>query len=82
MKHIGRLIEQEMERQERNPTWLAKKIPCVRTNVYYLLKQESLQADMIERLSIALNHDFFKDLSEDLTLRLPETVKNFDGNVQ
>ena len=74
MEHIGKLIKQEMERQERTPTWLARKISCERTNVYYIFKQESLQADMIERISIALNHNFFQDISETLSSQLHNSV--------
>ena len=33
MIHIGQLIRQELDRQERTPTWLARKINCERPNV-------------------------------------------------
>lgn len=68
MVHIGKLIKQELERQDRTPTWLAKQISCDRTNVYYLFKQESLHSEMIERLSIALHHNFFQDLADGIPL--------------
>ena len=34
MIHIGQLIFEEMQRQERTPAWLARKINCERPNVY------------------------------------------------
>ncbi|MBQ9076223.1 MAG: XRE family transcriptional regulator [Muribaculaceae bacterium] len=60
MIHIGQLIQQELYRQERTPAWLAKKINCERPNVYYIFRQESINTDMLLRISQALNHNFFK----------------------
>lgn len=48
-----------MESQERSPTWLARKINCERPNVYYIFQQQSINTDLLLRISIALNHDFF-----------------------
>lgn len=59
MIHIGKLIKQELERQERTPSWLAKKINCERPNVYYIFRQESINTDLLLRISKALNHNFF-----------------------
>ena len=59
MIHIGKLIEEEMRRQERTPAWLAKKINCERPNVYYIFRQKSINSDMLMRISHALNHNFF-----------------------
>jgi hypothetical protein len=59
MIHIGKLIEEEMKRQERTPVWLAKKINCERPNVYYIFRQESINTDLLLRISRALNHNFF-----------------------
>lgn len=60
MIHIGQLIKLELARQERTPTWLAKKINCERTNVYYIFSQPSINTDLLLRISVALNHNFFK----------------------
>lgn len=66
MVHIGKLIEQELIRQERSPSWLAKKICCARPNIYYIFSKESINTDLLLRISIALNYDFFKIYSEQL----------------
>lgn len=68
MIHIGKLIQEELKRQERNPTWLAKKINCERSNVYYIFKQKSINTDLLERISIALGVNFFKILSDNIDL--------------
>lgn len=67
MVHIGQLIKQEMERQDRKPTWLAKQISCDRTNVYHIYRQKSLNTDTLERISLALQHNFFADLAQEIT---------------
>lgn len=59
MIHIGQLIRIELERQERTPAWLARKINCARPNVYYIFASRSLNTELLLRISQALHHDFF-----------------------
>jgi len=66
MIHIGRMIHEEMLRQERTPTWLARKICCERTNVYHIFARQSVDTEMLRRISIALHHDFFREYSDSL----------------
>lgn len=68
MIHIGELIYEELKRQERTPTWLAKKINCERTNIYYIFKQRSINTDLLERISVALGVNFFKILSDNIDM--------------
>lgn len=60
MTHIGQLIEEELHRQERSVTWFAKRLYCDRTNVYNIFKRQSLDTDLLLRISIILDHDFFQ----------------------
>lgn len=64
MIHIGQLIKTELKRQERTPTWLAKKINCDRTNIYRIFDRESIDTALLSRISTALNRDFFRELSQ------------------
>lgn len=66
MIHIGQLIRKEMERQERTPAWLARKINCERPNIYYIYSQPSINTELPKRISEALCIDFFAYLSRDL----------------
>ena len=68
MIHIGNLIQEELKRQERTPTWLARKINCERANIYYIFKQSSINTDLLERISVALGIDFFKIISDSIIL--------------
>ena len=67
MVHIGKLIKQELEAQERTPSWLARKISCERPNVYNIFERKSLDTDLLFQISTALNKDFFAILSQELT---------------
>ena len=66
MIHIGKIIEEEMMRQERTPAWLARKINCARPNIYYIFRQESVNTDLLLRISQALKHDFFQYYSKEV----------------
>ena len=55
-----------MERQERTPTWLAKKINCQRPNVYYIYRADSINTDLLKKISQALQVDFFSFYSKEL----------------
>ncbi len=62
--HVGRMIEQEMLRQEKSTHWLAHEINHERSSVYKIYHRESLDVKLLIRISRLLNHDFFKDMSE------------------
>ena len=57
--HIGKLIKEELERQERTVSWFARKLYCDRSNVYKLFKRSTIDTELLLRISLILNHDFF-----------------------
>ena len=59
MIHIGELIEKELHRQERSVTWFANKLYCDRSNVYSIFKRQSIDTDLLLRISLILNYNFF-----------------------
>ena len=64
MKPIGILIKEELEKQERSITWFARKLSCDRSNIYRLFQKESIDTNLLVRMSILLGKDFFSDLSD------------------
>lgn len=66
MIHIGQLIKAELERQERSVTWFAKRLYCERTNVYSIFKRESIDTDLLLRISIVLRRNFFSYYDDEL----------------
>lgn len=66
MVSIGELIKQELQRQERTVSWLARKLSCDRSNIYRLFQKHSIDTALLQRISIILNKDFFAELSKDM----------------
>ena len=69
MIHIGKLIEEELRRQERSVAWFARKLCCERTNVYSIFKRESIDTTLLLRISLVLHRNFFEELSHDVEER-------------
>ena len=61
--HVGSLIRAELSRQNQTVTWLAEQLGIQRTNCYRILGAQSVHTALLERLSIAMDHDFFADFS-------------------
>ncbi|MBD5225033.1 MAG: XRE family transcriptional regulator [Bacteroidales bacterium] len=59
---MGSLIGSELRRQRRPAAWLAQEICCDRTNVYKILRKGSIDTELLCRISVALEHDFFAEL--------------------
>ena len=63
--NIGKHIEETLRKQGKSASWLATQIPCERTNVYNIFKRKSLDVRLLMRISVILNYDFFKELSQE-----------------
>ncbi len=63
MIHIGSIIEQELRRQRRSVRWLAEELYLDRSNAYRLLRRQSIDTDMLVRISRVLGRDFFAEYS-------------------
>lgn len=72
MVHIGKIIESELRNQGRTVTWFAKSLYCDRTNAYKIFQRESVDSDMLYRISKVLSHDFFKYYSQELENSIEE----------
>lgn len=64
--HIGNLIKEELERQERTVSWFARKLCCDRSNVYKLFKRSTIDTELLLRVSKILNYDFFELYKKEL----------------
>ena len=61
--HIGKMVAAELDRQGRKVEWLARQIPCDKSNAYKMLKRPDMDLSLLFRISRILDHDFFADLS-------------------
>lgn len=66
MIHIGKRIEAVLRDRERTVAWFARKLYCNRQNVYDIFKRESIDTTLLQRISVILEHNFFKDLSDNI----------------
>lgn len=69
MIHIGSIIKKKFDEQGHPVSWLAKELCCDRTNVYSIFKRESVDTALLVKISLILNHDFFKYYSMDIAVR-------------
>jgi plasmid maintenance system antidote protein VapI len=64
MIHIGNLIKVRLHEQGRTVTWFAASLNYTRVNIYKIFNRESIDTDLLYRISCLLQHDFFDDLSK------------------
>ena len=66
-KHIGKLIAEKLKEKERTVVWLAKKVGCDESNLRKTLKNSRyVYCDLLLRISVALEEDFFAHYSQNL----------------
>ncbi|MBQ8713144.1 MAG: XRE family transcriptional regulator [Prevotella sp.] len=63
--HIGQKIKEVLSQKHKPVTWLAREINCERTNVYNIFGRKDISTGLLQKISIILGYDFFKDLSEE-----------------
>jgi len=62
--HLGQLVKAELARQGRTAVWLAKQVDCTPENLYKFFHTQWPTLHLLFKISKALDHDFFKDVSE------------------
>lgn len=65
MVNIGQRIKEELQRQERTVSWLARKLNCTRAAVYRIFDKNSIDTALLSSISQVLHHNFFEELSDD-----------------
>ncbi len=68
--NIGQDIRDELARQERTVSWMAKKLGCNRAAVYRMMGKSSIDTAMLRRVSLLLGRNFFRELSAEVDKRL------------
>ncbi|MBQ3364038.1 MAG: XRE family transcriptional regulator [Muribaculaceae bacterium] len=69
--NIGKEIQNELLRQGHSVQWLSQQLGCNRTNIYNIFMRDSIATDLLMRISIALNKDFFALFSSELAGNVP-----------
>ncbi len=65
---IGKKIEEELRKQERSVVWLADQLNCNRTNIYKIFRRDSIDTDLLFKISMVLHRNFFADYIKRLEL--------------
>ena len=64
--HIGNAIYNELKRQGRTVVWFANELHLDRSTVYNIFERESVDTNLLARISIALKHNFFTVIENDV----------------
>lgn len=63
--NVGLRIKNVLMEKGLSANWLAGQIPCERSNVYNIFRRESINVDLLFVISTLLEHNFFKELSDE-----------------
>lgn len=72
--HIGLLIRKEVIRRRIPLGAFAEMIYVSRPNVYSIFARKSIDAELLDRISMALNVNFFEILADDIRNRLGDAT--------
>ena len=70
--HIGNLIREKLDEEQKSVVWLARALSYSRTNVYKIFSKASIDTHVLMRISQILHYDFFQLYSEEYTHRNKE----------
>lgn len=59
--HIGNSIKAVLKEQERSEAWLARKVHCDPGNFNRILKRDSMDLDLLRRISINMKFNFIQE---------------------
>ena len=59
---IGKRIQNELKEQGRSVSWLAKQLGMERTSLYYTFRQNSIDMELLLRISFIVEHNFLQDV--------------------
>ena len=69
---IGNLIFNRLLQTEHSIVWLARKLHCSRTNVYNIFQKTNLDVELLKRISVILNFNFFEEICEETQAKILE----------
>ena len=72
--HIGHLIREQLRKDQRSASWLAREIHCSRNHVYKIFNKSSLDSNLILKISKAMHFNFFRYYSAELAAEMKERM--------
>ena len=86
-KHLGTYIKNRVKEKGITVSEFARRIHCTRRNIYQIYKKNSLDTDLIKRISLALEIDLLSTFNKSSFLKLkndvqPETIeKSYEKSI-
>ena len=74
--HIGTILREKLKTDGKSVVWLARELGCHRTNIYNLFDKNSLDTQLLQRISIIMNYNFFELYREDTERKINEKSSN------
>lgn len=63
--HIGNLIREKLNEEQKSVVWLAHQLSYSRTNVYKIFAKSSIDTQVLMRISQILHFNFFQLYSDE-----------------
>ncbi|MBQ8957104.1 MAG: XRE family transcriptional regulator [Bacteroidales bacterium] len=73
--HIGHKIKEHIDSHGIKLQWLGRQLHCLRNTLYNLFERRWIDSDLLMRLSLVLERDFFAEFSEEYTRKLQSKGK-------
>ena len=74
-KSIGNLIFNRLLQTEHSIVWFARKLHCSRTNVYNIFQKTNLDVELLKRISVILNYNFFEEICAETHAKILENQR-------
>jgi hypothetical protein len=74
--HIGQRIKEVMRQKRVSVISIAREISCERTNIYNIFDRKDINTALLQKFSTVLQHDFFKEMSQETFGKRRERTKN------
>jgi len=83
--HIGSIILEELKKQERTKSWLAKKIGYDPSNFNRILQRPHIDTNILRQISIAMEKNFGDELKRkidaDIEAKKKEKEETTNNNI-
>jgi len=68
--HIGKIIEQKFNESGMTKKSFAQKLGCERNNIYNIFEKQSINIELLYKISVVLHYDFFQIFTNELKKKL------------
>jgi hypothetical protein len=72
---IGKMIRTRLKADGRTVVWLATQINCDRSKLQRLFNSPYIDCELLMKISVALNHDFFNEFTRLYTQKLQDKTE-------